>query len=53
MGAVVDPSSKIYGLENVRVVDASVVPAITSGYANAPAIIIAEKVSDMILAAVQ
>ena len=46
--AVVDENLKIYGLKNIRVVDSSVMPEITSGNLNAPTIMIAEKASDLI-----
>ena len=47
--AVVDEKLKIHGLENIRVADASVMPEITSGYLNAPTLMIAERASDFIL----
>jgi choline dehydrogenase len=47
--AVVDEKLKVYGLENLRVVDASVMPEITSGNLNAPTLMIAERASEFII----
>jgi choline dehydrogenase len=48
--AVVDARLRVHGLDRLRVIDASVMPTITSGNTNSPVIMIAEKGADMILA---
>ena len=47
--AVVDQETKVYGVENLRVIDSSIMPDILSGNLNAGTIMIAEKAADMIL----
>ena len=47
--AVVDRETRVIGVEGLRVVDASIMPSITTGNLNAPTIMLAEKASDHIL----
>ena len=46
--SVVDGECRVHGLSGLRVIDASVMPAIVSGNTNAPTIMIAEKMSDLL-----
>ncbi|MFI7696357.1 GMC family oxidoreductase [Nonomuraea sp. NPDC049655] len=48
-GSVVDPSLRVRGLEGLRVVDVSVMPTLNRGHTHAPAIMIGEKGSELIL----
>src|SRR5690606_38548293 len=48
--AVVDARLRFYGIERLRVIDASVMPTITSGNTNTPTAMIAEKGSSFVLA---
>lgn len=48
--AVVDPQLRVYGIDGLRVADASVFPAITTGNVHAPALMVGEQVSRFIAA---
>merc|ERR1712232_1100803 len=48
MGSVVDENGLVYGLDGLRVVDASIMPSMTSGNLNAPTIMLAERIADAV-----
>jgi choline dehydrogenase len=48
--AVVDASLRVYGVENLRVADASIMPEITTGNTMAPSVIIGERAAQMLIA---
>jgi choline dehydrogenase len=47
--AVVDDHLRVHGIANLRVIDASIMPRITSGNTNAPTMMIAERAAEFIL----
>jgi len=49
MGKVVDERLRVYNINKLRIVDASIMPIITRGNTNAPTVAIAEKAAEMIL----
>ena len=49
--AVVDPELRVYGVEGLRVADASVMPSVTTGNTNAPSMMIGARAAAMMLAA--
>lgn len=51
MGDVVDPSLKVFGVEGLRIADASIMPNIVSGNTNAASIMIGEKAAELVAAA--
>ncbi|TCB76440.1 GMC family oxidoreductase N-terminal domain-containing protein [Acinetobacter sp. ANC 4177] len=46
--AVVDPELRVYGISQLRVIDASIMPTVVNGNTNAPVVMIAEKAVDLI-----
>jgi choline dehydrogenase-like flavoprotein len=49
--AVVDPELKVRGVDGLRVADASIMPSITGGNTNAPAMMIGERCAELMLQA--
>lgn len=47
--AVVDPELKVHGVNNLRVIDSSIMPTITGSNIHGPTVMIAEKGADMVL----
>lgn len=51
MGAVVDPSGRVHGTDGLTIADASIMPDVPSGFTHFPAIMLAERLSERIAAA--
>ena len=49
--AVVDAELRVHGIQNLRVVDTSIMPTLTGGNTTAPTIMIAEKAADLLRSA--
>ena len=47
--SVVDPQLRVYGVDGLRIADASIFPAVPTGNTNAPTIMVAEKAADLII----
>ena len=47
--SVVDPQLRVYGIEGLRIADASIMPNVTTGNTNAPTVMIGEKCAELIL----
>jgi choline dehydrogenase len=48
--SVVDPRLRVHGIDGLRVADASIMPAVTTGNTNAPSIMIGERAAEFLLA---
>jgi choline dehydrogenase len=46
--SVVDAQLKVYGIENLRIADGSIMPRVTTGNTMAPCVVIGERVSDIL-----
>ena len=48
--SVVDANLKVYGIENLRIADASIMPRVTTGNTMAPCVIIGERAGEILIA---